>query len=230
MNNLGVAVKINETEFLRSKVPFEKSYLIGSLFDPNSHSISDNFDRPNTDRFNNPQGFTYEDFIGTSEIRTNSGSRRLYSSGIFAFDTVGIFPYTSPSLFNGFNINVKFRLEGGTVSVFYISDINNYYELRFNTTNISVFSWINGVSTQLASYTYGSNIISNWGICNAYIYNTQNSIVISVNYGQSVNITINQLPGGVLFNGIGISGSYPVNKIGFGGQIQGFYLETCNRP
>jgi len=143
---------VNETSFLQSKVPFERSW-IGALFNSKNIYAWDSFNRPDTS--SSATG------LGT----LNSGQTW---EGIFVSDT-NLRINNKFALITGFSkalipiqggVNQRIIFSGATefgnnrsiIALFY-HDENNYLEFRYNTNQIWIRKIVNNVATTLTTST-----------------------------------------------------------------------------
>lgn len=150
VNALGVAVPINETEFLKSKVPFLNSPLAGFL-DLDNLFAWDSFSRPNTaSTLIADSGQSYIQFSGSSGLRIeNNYAYKNNFSDIIGVNT----GFGSVRFVN----NVRIRPANSNNSFIIGKDANNYIFYEFNSSlgdGIRVSIVIGGVATLLSAQNF----------------------------------------------------------------------------
>lgn len=158
VNNLGVAVKINETDFLRSKVPFGKSAILAYLGGSDKIFAWDNFDRPNGDPIASENGLPYVSFGAptisnkslTSLTSGPSGVQFPYNYRGFTAIINGMLPVTIGNQFPYFGIRI-------------IKDSSNYIDINYVTQFLRISKIINGVVTTISNVSDSSPFLGSNG-------------------------------------------------------------------
>jgi len=163
LRQTGLFRRINQTSFLRSKVPFEGSPL-GFFFQPKSIIAWDNFDRPDENPVtDNSSGQSYTSFRGSSLGRVFSKTFRSSS----AFPTESVAAFDAPATqFIGLQWNVRRVTTNSQAGIMLIKDDNNFIffgrpmlaggifgGLIPNSDNYVLYAVIAGVATLLGTIT-----------------------------------------------------------------------------
>jgi hypothetical protein len=152
VNSLGVAVRINETEFLKSAVPFLKSPLAG-LVDLDNVFAWDSFSRPNGAIGVADSGQSWQS-LGLSPFVISNNAIR--TAGVSSENRLAVIERNLPlpsgdPYRRGVAISASYFYRANLSSVVILKDINNYFYYTIFIDRIFLGKVVEGVSTIVLS-------------------------------------------------------------------------------
>ncbi|WP_157972228.1 hypothetical protein [Pleomorphovibrio marinus] len=161
VNAQGVAVRVNETEFLKSKVPLLKSPLAG-MVDLDNLFAWDSFSRGNGPIGVSDSGQTWQTFLGDGMIITSNRASPSTDSLNASIINTGFGSLSVRGFCQTRGFNTSQQISCGFIIG---KDIDNYYYILFDTATtsygFSLYRVISGIETLLLEKNYNESGISN---------------------------------------------------------------------